>query len=263
VRNTAMNPVQRGKLAIAAAAIGVGLLSVTGCGFVNAQQTTHQYSASDGIKADLGTLAVAQHPDRCLGRERARPRHRRRLQHVRHRRHAHHERCQRRPDRDPGQGQLGDVPERHRGCSNPQHRGVSSQVGSPRSPSAADPIPPRSTSRWWTAPCPSTPSTCPARPLRRQRRRRAPRPRPQSLQPPATSRQQATSDITKEGSRRGGTLPLLCRRLLYDRQLHSFTARTCSPGRALSPGSAAAEGSGSILLRSRLTWTSSVLVSPT
>jgi hypothetical protein len=58
VRNTAMNPVQRGKLAIAAAAIGVGLLSVTGCGFVNAQQTTHQYSASDGIKADLGSLQL-------------------------------------------------------------------------------------------------------------------------------------------------------------------------------------------------------------
>ncbi|MFE4194599.1 hypothetical protein ACFRJ9_01945 [Paenarthrobacter sp. NPDC056912] len=53
-----MNPVQRGKLAIAAAAIGVGLLSVTGCGFVNAQQTTHQYSASDGIKADLGQLQL-------------------------------------------------------------------------------------------------------------------------------------------------------------------------------------------------------------
>ncbi|MFJ5957668.1 hypothetical protein ACIQC5_17140 [Paenarthrobacter sp. NPDC092416] len=53
-----MNPVQRGKLAIAAAAIGVGLLSVTGCGFVNAQQTSHQYSASDGIKADLGQLQL-------------------------------------------------------------------------------------------------------------------------------------------------------------------------------------------------------------
>lgn len=58
MRNTAMNPVQRGKLAIAAAAIGVGLLSVTGCGFVNAQQTTHQYAASDGIKADLGALQL-------------------------------------------------------------------------------------------------------------------------------------------------------------------------------------------------------------
>ncbi|MGP0224943.1 MULTISPECIES: hypothetical protein [unclassified Paenarthrobacter] len=53
-----MNTVQRGKLAIAAAAIGVGLLSVTGCGFVNAQQTNHQYSASDGIKADLGQLQL-------------------------------------------------------------------------------------------------------------------------------------------------------------------------------------------------------------
>jgi hypothetical protein len=53
-----MNTVQRGKLAIAAAAIGVGLLSVTGCGFVNAQQTSHQYSASDGVRADLGQLQL-------------------------------------------------------------------------------------------------------------------------------------------------------------------------------------------------------------
>ncbi|UVJ41513.1 hypothetical protein [Arthrobacter sp. CJ23] len=53
-----MNPVQRGKLAIAAAAIGVGLLSVTGCGFVNAQQTSHTYAASDGINEDLGPLKL-------------------------------------------------------------------------------------------------------------------------------------------------------------------------------------------------------------
>ncbi|MBO1268781.1 hypothetical protein [Arthrobacter cavernae] len=53
-----MNPVQRGKLAIAAAAIGVGLLSVTGCGYVNAQQTSHQYAASDGINEDLGPLKL-------------------------------------------------------------------------------------------------------------------------------------------------------------------------------------------------------------
>jgi len=58
VRISAMNTVQRGKLAIAAAAIGVGLLSVTGCGFVNAQQTSHQYSASDGVRADLGKLQL-------------------------------------------------------------------------------------------------------------------------------------------------------------------------------------------------------------
>ncbi|MFJ4171196.1 hypothetical protein ACIPY3_16965 [Paenarthrobacter sp. NPDC089714] len=53
-----MNTVQRGKLAMAAAAIGVGVLSVTGCGFVNAQQTSHQYSASDGVRADLGKLQL-------------------------------------------------------------------------------------------------------------------------------------------------------------------------------------------------------------
>jgi len=58
VRNTAMNRVQRGKLAMAAVAIGAGLLSVTGCGYINAQQTSHQYAASDGVKADLGSLQL-------------------------------------------------------------------------------------------------------------------------------------------------------------------------------------------------------------
>lgn len=58
MRITAMNRVQRGKLAMAAAAIGVGLLSVTGCGFVNAQQTSHQYAASDGIKEDVGPVQL-------------------------------------------------------------------------------------------------------------------------------------------------------------------------------------------------------------
>ena len=105
MRNTAMNPVQRGKLAIAAAAIGVGLLSVTGCGFVNAQQTTHQYSASDGIKADLGSLQLRnilivasgeKEPGRVIGAV---------FNTSSHRRHPHRERRQRRPDRNPGQGQ--------------------------------------------------------------------------------------------------------------------------------------------------------------
>lgn len=58
MRNTAMNRVQRGKLAMAAVAIGAGLLSVTGCGYINAQQTSHQYAASDGVKADLGSLQL-------------------------------------------------------------------------------------------------------------------------------------------------------------------------------------------------------------
>jgi len=76
VRNTAMNRVQRGKLAMAAVAIGAGLLSVTGCGYINAQQTSHQYAASDGVKADLGSLqlrnivivsAGADKPGRVIG----------------------------------------------------------------------------------------------------------------------------------------------------------------------------------------------------
>jgi hypothetical protein len=71
-----MNRVQRGKLAMAAAAIGIGLLSVTGCGYINAQQTSHQYAASDGVKEDLGSLQLrnmlivstgANNPGRVIG----------------------------------------------------------------------------------------------------------------------------------------------------------------------------------------------------
>jgi hypothetical protein len=58
VRFTAMNRGQRGKLAMATAALGVGLLSVTGCGYINPQQTSEQYSASDGTRTDLGPLQL-------------------------------------------------------------------------------------------------------------------------------------------------------------------------------------------------------------
>ena len=76
MRKTAMNRVQRGKLAMAAVAIGAGLLSVTGCGYINAQQTSHQYASSDGVKADLGSLQLrnivivstgADKPGRVIG----------------------------------------------------------------------------------------------------------------------------------------------------------------------------------------------------
>lgn len=76
MRITAMNRVQRGKLAMAAAAIGIGLLSVTGCGYINAQQTSHQYAASDGVREDLGSLQLrnmlivstgANNPGRVIG----------------------------------------------------------------------------------------------------------------------------------------------------------------------------------------------------
>ncbi|QCB99125.1 hypothetical protein E5206_19115 [Arthrobacter sp. PAMC25564] len=53
-----MNWGQRGKLAMATAALGIGLLSVTGCGYINAQQTSEQYSASDGTRTDLGPLQL-------------------------------------------------------------------------------------------------------------------------------------------------------------------------------------------------------------
>lgn len=58
MRINAMNRVQRGKLVLAAAAVGVGLLSVTGCGYINAQQTTHQYASSDGIREDFGPFQL-------------------------------------------------------------------------------------------------------------------------------------------------------------------------------------------------------------
>ncbi|MEN8584833.1 hypothetical protein ABFP37_19265 [Burkholderia sp. RS01] len=58
MRFTAMNRGQRGKLAMAAAALSVGLLALSGCGYVNAQQTSHQYAASDGIRADVGPLQL-------------------------------------------------------------------------------------------------------------------------------------------------------------------------------------------------------------
>jgi hypothetical protein len=58
VRFTAMNRGQRGKLAMATAALGIGLLSVTGCGYINPQQTAEQYAASDGTMADLGPLQL-------------------------------------------------------------------------------------------------------------------------------------------------------------------------------------------------------------
>ena len=58
MRFTAMNRAQRGKLALAAAALGLGLVTVTGCGYITPQQTSHQYSASDGVRADLGPLQL-------------------------------------------------------------------------------------------------------------------------------------------------------------------------------------------------------------
>ena len=58
MRFTAMNRGQRGKLAMATAALAIGLLSLTGCGYINAQQTTQQYSSSDGTRTDLGPLQL-------------------------------------------------------------------------------------------------------------------------------------------------------------------------------------------------------------
>ncbi|AOT05462.1 hypothetical protein [Arthrobacter sp. U41] len=53
-----MNRGQRGKLAMATAVLGLGLLSVTGCGYINPQQTSAQYAASDGTQANIGPLQL-------------------------------------------------------------------------------------------------------------------------------------------------------------------------------------------------------------
>ena len=58
MRFTAIIRGQRGRLVMATAALGVSLLSVTGCGYINPQQTAEQYSASDGIRADVGPLQI-------------------------------------------------------------------------------------------------------------------------------------------------------------------------------------------------------------
>ena len=57
MRFTAMNRGQRGKLAMATAALGIGLLA-SGCSVGNSQQTTAQYQQSDGTNADLGPLEL-------------------------------------------------------------------------------------------------------------------------------------------------------------------------------------------------------------
>lgn len=55
MRFTASTPAVRVALA---AALGVGLLTATGCGYINPQQTSIQYSASDGIRADVGPVQL-------------------------------------------------------------------------------------------------------------------------------------------------------------------------------------------------------------
>ncbi|GAC1371063.1 MAG: hypothetical protein NVSMB43_06730 [Pseudarthrobacter sp.] len=76
MRSTAMNRAQSGKLALAAGVLALGLATMTGCGYITPQQTTHQYSASDGIRADLGPLQLrnmlivssgADKPGRLIG----------------------------------------------------------------------------------------------------------------------------------------------------------------------------------------------------
>lgn len=58
MRFTAMNRGRRGMLAMTTAALGLGLLSVTGCGYINPQQTSEQYAASDGTQTDVGPVKL-------------------------------------------------------------------------------------------------------------------------------------------------------------------------------------------------------------
>lgn len=53
-----VNREQRGKRAIRVAALSAGLLGLIGCGYINAQQTTQQYTASDGVHADVGPVQL-------------------------------------------------------------------------------------------------------------------------------------------------------------------------------------------------------------
>ncbi|HET7140071.1 MAG TPA: hypothetical protein VFI36_07925 [Arthrobacter sp.] len=53
-----MNRAQGGKLALAAGSLALVLATMTGCGYINPQQTSEQYSAADGIRADLGPLQL-------------------------------------------------------------------------------------------------------------------------------------------------------------------------------------------------------------
>lgn len=57
VRFAGMNRGQCGKFAMTAA-LSAGLLTLTGCGYINDQQTTEQYVASDGTHAKVGPVQL-------------------------------------------------------------------------------------------------------------------------------------------------------------------------------------------------------------
>lgn len=57
MRFAGMNRGQCGKLAVTAA-LSAGLLTLTGCGYINDQQTTEQYVASDGTHAEVGPVQL-------------------------------------------------------------------------------------------------------------------------------------------------------------------------------------------------------------
>ncbi|MFJ3959050.1 hypothetical protein [Arthrobacter sp. NPDC090010] len=77
MRSTGLKTVKPGKRALAAAALGVGLLAATtACSATSPQQTTHQYAASDGVNAQFADIKIRnavvisdgeKHPGRLLG----------------------------------------------------------------------------------------------------------------------------------------------------------------------------------------------------
>ncbi|MDP5226689.1 MULTISPECIES: hypothetical protein [Arthrobacter] len=77
MRSTGLKTIKPGKRALAAAAMGVGLLAATtACSATSPQQTTHQYAASDGVNAQFADLKIRnamvvsdgeKNPGRLLG----------------------------------------------------------------------------------------------------------------------------------------------------------------------------------------------------
>ena len=106
MRFTAMNRGQRGKLAMATAALGIGLLSVTGCGYINPPADHRAVRGLGRNQADLGPLqlrnimiisAGEDKPGRVIGAV---------YNSSSKRREADHHRRGRFADRGPGQAEL-------------------------------------------------------------------------------------------------------------------------------------------------------------
>ena len=177
MRFTAMNRGQRGKLAMATAAVAIGLLSVTGCGYINAQQTTEQYSASDGTREDLGPLQIRNFmivstgedkPGRVIGAI-----YNSSSSDVKLTING----AERLADAGVREAEFLHPAQRVHGSGDPEQHGRQSRAPCPRSasPKTAPTRPPRSRCPSWTPRCLNTRSTCrkaASPPSRRRPRRR-------------------------------------------------------------------------------------------